>query len=536
MLILRNETNDKHIMVMMAFDEEDAIALKTLFDTKRFLFFVTCLKLLVEFIYITQVKQKTLIQNFSKIKNEIMSSCLRCLDIILIQQSLKILNQKGITVKCSEYLVHNTKNINEEKYFFYDQHKGMIFHGDFLSQKFQQKTEEIWIKLNNFKIKIQRLLNEIKCCDETSQKKIFILDKNHQIIYSNKQTSYGFGHIQNKVQILEENYNKNKGLSTLETSTLKIEDLFPKSQLQHAIYEIVIKLKQNQISTLSFPELGFKIEILLDVHRNYQDIYLLYFDIQMLINCSLLFEQIFEKISQKISGNRNSFANKIFSQNQNWLTWENDNQQFIDPSEKSSIYTNDSAKSSFRHKGNWNDTLSGFNKLAKNNHRRVGMKKTSISSNLLNLSIISKHPEAQQSIVMEYVPNFLNQDNESMDEEKDKMIKENKIEEEKKTKKLVIAKSTRNLKNLEYGKSMFFKEPFLPKIKKLKKIIFKKQSIESIEFGPKGYSSNVITRTKRFNTFAKKKLKRAASSNPNDEDQLSIKNEFEIDKNDSMSV
>ena len=522
-------------MVLIAFEERDALALKTIFGNKKYSFFVTCLRLLIEFVYVTQIKKTKLIQNFSVIKNEIMLNVLRCLDIILIQQSLKILHSKGINVKSSEYLVHNSSNLAEEKHFLYDPNKGMIFHGDFLSEKFTKKVQEIWDKLNQFKMKIQKLLAEIKYSDENVHQKIFILDNHHQIIYSNKLAFYGFGHFQKQVQKLEDNSSQNNGECTLETFKLGIEDLFYKSQLKHAIYEVIIKLAQAQVSTLTFSDLGVKIEILMDVQRNYQDLYLISFDKQMLINCSKLFDHLLQRISEKLSGNENwqnlSMENKKFP----WRIWDNNNQQFVESSEKSSIYSNDSNRSNrsgLKGKGEWMETLSGFNKSAKHNPRKPRMKKTSISSNLWNLSMISKNPDAQQSIVMEYVPNFLNK---SIGNLPDKQF-ESEIGSD--NDKIVIMKSTRNLQKLDCGKSMFFKEPFVPNIRNLRKYP-KKTSNDNMAY-EKQYSSNVVkSRNKRFNTFSKK-LKRTGTQNresiTNLENDISENEEFRFrESNDSFS-
>jgi hypothetical protein len=517
----------------MAFDEKDALALKTIFGNKRYSFFVNSLRLLIEFVFITQIKKSKLIQNFSKVKNEIMSNVLRCLDIILIQQSVKILHNKGIKVKSSEYLVKNSANLSEEKHFLYDPNKGMIFHGEFLSEKFKLKVQEIWDKLNNFKIKIQRLIGEIKYSDENVHKKIFILDKRHQIIYSNKLAYYGFGHFQKQVQKLEENSTKSNGESTLETFKLGIEDLFSNNQLKHAIYELIIKLVQIQVSTISFSDLGIKIEILLDVQRNYQDLYIISFDKHMLINCSKLFDHLLRRISEKLSGKDQwqtmSIENKKFP----WRIWDNNNHQFVEPSEKSSIYSNDSGrsnKSGFKGKGDWMETLSGFNKSA-NPRKSRPKKKTSISSNLMNLSIISKNPDAQKSIVMEYVPNFLNNSKTLNEDRKDKSEIGDKSSD------LVILKSTRNLKKLDCGKSMFFKEPFNPNLRYIQKYP-KKTSNDNVK-EEKQYFSNIIGKQNRFNTFSKKikrtgtDIKDSLNNIPND---ISENDEFMIRKsNDSFS-
>ena len=175
----------------------------------------------------------------------------------------------------------------------------------------------------------------------------------------------------------------------------------------------------------------------------------------------------------------------------------------LEPSEKSSIYTNDSVRSG-RARGEWTETLSGFNKSGRG-QRKFRVKKTSISSNLMNLSMISKNPDAQKSIVMEYVPTFMN---ENIDREIEQKTHKSAVDKRKSD--LQILKSTRNLKNLDYGKSMFFKEPFNPKIRAFRKVQ-NRTSNEDISQGLKGYSSNVVPRRNRFNTFAKKKIARAGT-------------------------
>lgn len=524
---MQNEAD--RVLVLVSFEEDDAEALKTIFGFKRFSFFGTCLKLLSEFVFVSQVKREKLIQNFSTVKNGIMENLLRCLDLILIQQSLKILRQKHLTVRPSEYLVKNSANLHEEKYFLYDPERGMIFHGDFLSNAFAQKVEEIWTKLNTFKIKVQRFLSEVKLSDENLREKVFILDQNHNVLYSSGAGHQGFGHFHRHIQRLESDYLEGGDKPTLENSKLTIADLFPQNKLKQAIYELVIKLRQTEISVLRFPELRVRVQVLLDVQRKYQDMYVLSFDKQMLVNCSRLFDQLLERISLKLSGKQKWQSGALDNRRFPWRVWESNNQQFIEASEKSSIYTNESGRTGSRLKNEWIETLSGFNRSNKYLQRRPRMNKTSISSNLINLSMISKNPEVQRSIVMEYVPSFLNQNLE--DEPRQSL----RSEIARKKQDLVILKSTRNLKNLDCGKSMFFKEPFNPNMRQLEKLSKRTTSNENNQMLVKGYSSNIVTRSNRFNTFSKPQIKRVETYQDSCNDGGSSRRRGSVVSNDSFS-
>lgn len=517
------------VLVLVSFDENDAEALKTIFEFKRFGFFATCLKLLTEFVFVSQVKREKLIQNFSAVKNRIMGNLLRCLDLILIQQSVKILRQRNLVAKPSEYLVKNSANMNEEKHFLYDPERGMIFHGEFLSDVFAKKVEEIWIRLNHFKIKVQRFLSEIKLADQNLREKVFILDHNHNVLYSSLAGQHGFGHFHRHIQRLETNF-QDGGDSTLENCKLTIADLFPRSKLKQAIYELVIKLRQTEISVLTFPELRVRIQVLLDVQRKYQNLYVLSFDRQMLVNCSRLFDQLLERISQKLSRKQAWQAGGLENKRFPWRVWENNNQQFIEASEKSSIYTNESGRTGSKLKNEWIETLSGFNRSNQNLARRPRLNKTSISSNLINLSMISKNPEVQKSIVMEYVPSFLNQNLET------KPRQSYKSEFRRQKPNLVVLKSIRNLKNLDCGKSMFFKEPFNPNMRELEKLSKRATSNEDNRKLMKGYSSNIVSRQNRFNTFSKPKFKRVETYQDSYKDSRdSVQPEGSDGLNDSFS-
>ena len=494
-------------------------------DSNLFLFYTSCLKFLCEFLFFTKTKKNFIIENISKVKLEIYQNVMRCLDIFLLGRLIKSFQLKGLQLSNSLYLVNNNSDYSEEKHFVYESSKGPIFHGTFLNAKSKTMVIDLWKKVAHFKIKCERILQEMRFSEQRYQKKVFLFDDNHKLIYSNKTRNYGFSKFQKLIQVLEENHTSGFLDETLENTELTLESVFSNKMCRQSIYELIIKLKQGQVNNIEIPELGTQIELISSLVAEDSFGYSITIDLQLLLNSKQFFVElqtiICDKFLNKGLGNMGRLPTK------RGVVWDNNNLKYVDNSEKSSVYTKDSMKSGERARLNWSDNLSGFNKNSnlmgtKKSIKSRGLKRTSISSNLLNLSMISKNLEAQRSIVMEFVPEFMNQNLIDKLEGKQSLEEVMNVKSPHSPNKVIVPRSIRNLKNLEIGKSMFFKEPFLPDICHFKHDNTNNhQELINLEFnGEKQYSSNVINNRKRFKTFSRKKIEKKLKLDKNAEGNL----------------